>query len=83
MQKKFQQKHLAAVAAMNNATKSMTLSSNTTDLPTPPVRRLGGAGIGQQQQQQRQISNGVGSITSGNGSDPVVQVDVKGKVRVY
>lgn len=79
MQKKFQQRHLAAVASMNNATKSMTISNNTADLPVPPIKRLGGAGIGQ----QRQISNGVGTVTSANGSDSVVQVDVKGKVHVF
>lgn len=61
----------------------MTISNNTTDLPAPPVKRIGGAGIGQQQLQQRQISNGVGSVSPGNGGDSVVQVDVKGKVHVF
>lgn len=80
-QKKFQQKHLATVAAIKGNTGSTT-SSVVDDQPIPPVRRFGGLQQ-QQQQPQRRISGG-GPVTSSNsrgGSDSVVQVDVKGKVR--
>uniref|UniRef100_A0A2S2PFI9 Uncharacterized protein n=1 Tax=Schizaphis graminum TaxID=13262 RepID=A0A2S2PFI9_SCHGA len=82
MQKKFQEKHLATLAAIKgnvagSTTSSTTSSTKTTgsgDLPVPPVRRIVGAVPAVQPQQRRPAG-------SGSGSDSVVQVDVKGKVR--
>ncbi|XP_022169197.1 uncharacterized protein LOC111032988 isoform X2 [Myzus persicae] len=84
MQKKFQQRHLATVAAVKSTvggstTSSTTSSTKTTgsgDLPVPPVRRIVGAiaPVQPQPQQRRPVG-------SGSGGDSVLQVDVKGKVR--
>ncbi|KAL4126841.1 hypothetical protein QTP88_011049 [Uroleucon formosanum] len=84
MQKKFQQRHLATLAAVKgtvagSTTSSTTSSTKTTgsgDLPVPPARRIVGAiAPVQPQPQQRKPAR------SGSGGDSVVQVDVKGKVR--
>lgn len=82
MQKKFQQRHLATVAAVKSTvggstTSSTTSSTKTTgsgDLPVPPVRRIVGAiaPVQPQPQQRRPVG-------SGSGGDSVLQVDVKGK----
>ncbi|XP_050062205.1 uncharacterized protein LOC114119189 [Aphis gossypii] len=82
MQKKFQEKHLATLAAIKgkvagSTTSSTTSSTKTTgssDMPVPPVRRVVGAIPAVQPQPRRPAG-------SGSGSDSVVQVDVKGKVR--
>ncbi|XP_029341842.1 uncharacterized protein LOC100162021 isoform X2 [Acyrthosiphon pisum] len=82
MQKKFQQRHLATVAAVKgtvagSTTSSTTSSTKTTgsdDLPVPPVRRIVGAiaPVQPQPPQRRPVG-------SGSGGDSIVQVDVKGK----
>ncbi|CAI6357002.1 unnamed protein product [Macrosiphum euphorbiae] len=82
MQKKFQQRHLATVAAVKgtvagSTTSSTTSSTKTTgsgDLPVPPVRRIVGAIAPVQPQPPQRRPAG-----SGSGGDSVVQVDVKGK----
>lgn len=83
VQKKFQQRHLATVAAVKgtvagSTTSSTTSSTKTTgsgDLPVPPVRRIVGAIAPVQPQPPQRRPAG-----SGSGGDSVVQVDVKGKV---
>jgi len=82
MQKKFQEKHLATLAAIKgnvagsttSSTTSSTKTSGSNDMPVPPVRRVVGAIPAVQPQPRRPAG-------SGSGSDSVVQVDVKGKVR--
>ncbi|KAL5236866.1 hypothetical protein ACI65C_004276 [Semiaphis heraclei] len=84
MQKKFQQRHLATLAAVKGTVAGSTTSSNTSstkttgsgDLPVPPVRRIVGAITPEQKQPQLLQRRPVGS---GSGGDSVVQVDVKGK----
>lgn len=71
-QKKFQQKHLAAVKA------STTASVGGADLqPVAPVRRLA---AGQQQQRKAAGSGGGTGPAASDDGDALVQVDVKGKV---
>jgi len=83
VQKKFQQRHLATLAAVKgtvagSTTSSTTSSTKTTgsgDLPVPPARRIVGAIAPVQPQPPQRRTAG-----SGSGGDSVVQVDVKGKV---
>lgn len=82
VQKKFQEKHLATLAAIkgnvagstSSSTTSSTKTTGSSDMPVPPVRRVVGAIPAVQPQPRRPAG-------SGSGSDSVVQVDVKGKVR--
>lgn len=85
LQKKFQQKHLATVASIKRSTVQPSNSSTSTtasDLPVPPIRKFGAAGTGADIiPPQPQQGRGTGSAASNNG-DSIVQVDVKGKVRL-
>lgn len=84
LQKKFQQRHLATVAAVKDAnstssdtkTMSSTVVNNVVDgvQPVPPARRFG---VSPQQSQRRSGGPGPGD------KDSVLQVDVKGKVCIY
>ncbi|XP_025422597.1 ankyrin repeat and KH domain-containing protein mask-like isoform X1 [Sipha flava] len=82
MQKKFQERHLATLAAVKGvvgSTTSSTSSSSTStgDAPVPPNRRFG---VLPQQQQQQPRKIGGGSGPEPDGADSLVQVDVKGKL---